>query len=726
MNSTYNSTDFSFNHGFWLLLKKSIMLHKDSTSLREKILVAKRILTPIIQDLMTDALVQTEIEKLSKFEKSRKIDGKNIKILFNKVKSDDAGCFEGSQSDNEWATKILMEINRDLEEPFDKVLVEKPKRPLEDPVNETLLEKLISVYQHLGEIIEHLKNRYSIKSEQVYLHASKNRDVKLFTSDLQVSSEKATENIADSIDTNADLENPKCKCQELASNIFDDTIKHQVINYQCSYKDLYVLDSQHQTCEKQNVCETIRRTSSVICLRQSEEPDELGTTSDHKSVANSFSERPSVECDVINVGKKEIVKKCLEGLDKVKTYLESLRIEDECEEVQLPVGDKHNQEDFHGKPRECMILKQQEETERNHNTFSYHAVDVSSVHPDTNKKGYDTHKPEEQFNSETHRQIHPFAESRIPKLIHKKHGDTTGTNYYTLDDFTMRAYSKKRTSECICQQCQSTGRNKNLMGKFGDEFMSRLSRLTVPFDKLLTKNVSFKEEKYGTDSLEAMINSAFTEKMDQNIGFPEKKSCSSSCVALHLDDTIPVSRKIIQETLLACIHLNNSSEVIGKLSNMMLRHFTASIMREIKQTFFKKLNALQYRKATSDESSIFEPETVKEDICVGTELKFEDSQIVKHNIIQTETKGISNNCLHQMNKAVSVKTAPGYLQEIPSKRQCTHKKTFICKLPNTQPFSFTMKTITDSKLLIEKNNSKELMMKISKNNLLEDIFEADV
>lgn len=69
------------------------------------------------------------------------------------------------------------------------------------------------------------------------------------------------------------------------------------------------------------------------------------------------------------------------------------------------------------------------------------------------------------------------------------------------------------------------------------------------------------------------------------------------------DENVPISRKMIEETLRNCVHLNSSSNLVGKVSDTVLQHFANLIMHEIEQKFYRKLNVLQCGGNNSEDSS---------------------------------------------------------------------------------------------------------------------------
>lgn len=76
------------------------------------------------------------------------------------------------------------------------------------------------------------------------------------------------------------------------------------------------------------------------------------------------------------------------------------------------------------------------------------------------------------------------------------------------------------------------------------------------------------------------------------------------------------------------------------------------------------------------------------DICIGTELKFEDSLIGKHSSAQTHGKcRICGSSLESFNQALY-----GYFESNSINTSCVNHKAFVCKVPNVQPFIMTMKS----------------------------------
>ncbi|KAL3276432.1 hypothetical protein HHI36_011816 [Cryptolaemus montrouzieri] len=297
---------------------------------------------------------------------------------------------------------------------------------------------------------------------------------------------------------------------------------------------------------------------------------------------------------------------------------------------------------------------------------------------------------------------------------------------YNEDDHPniLGTYAGTRTERCICGQCQKEKSTKNSLGGLG-HLMNRLSRFSLPLDRFLPRAFlksdneddeddddddedDDDEEEIEGDSLEAFLDHVIKHNKKQGL---QNSSYNRNPRVFLEGENIPISRKVIEKTLLACVHLSSSTNFVGKVSDTVIQHFTTLILREIKQKFYEKLDALQSKENFARNSTIFDFETRKGDVCIGTELKFEDSLIGKHSLVQTSCHNFDRNSFEMLAGSLYHKKKFGdskksRLQEEPCDMECTFYRTFVCKVSNYPPFVISMKSVV-SKIVPESRNDDE-------------------
>ncbi|XP_044757273.1 uncharacterized protein LOC123315583 isoform X2 [Coccinella septempunctata] len=270
---------------------------------------------------------------------------------------------------------------------------------------------------------------------------------------------------------------------------------------------------------------------------------------------------------------------------------------------------------------------------------------------------------------------YPFPEGQNQNRQIKNQQLIEERDYEAEMEVAFNRYSRRRTDNCICEHCQKMGRNRNNIVQFGENILSRLSRFTLPLSKFLSGNFlrRYDSDEFDgdIDSLETLIDQARKSNAREGTEDSDKEYYSrSSSVMLESDENVTISRKMIEKTLRNCVHLNSSTKVLGKVSD------TCGGSREDSCQAF-----------TCDGEN---------DICVGTELKFEDSLIGRHISAQTTEfptcPGRCRICGSSMECLTQNLDPYGCFNENSIGWDSVNNKAFVCKVPNLQPFIMTMKT----------------------------------